>query len=186
LRLNEQNDVCCAKSDSAKSPAAQCCEMGETLDRADAIIAGCPFDPATFAAKYGGVVGSRHEAKHTLYSQGDAADCIYYLQKGQAQIRVISKEGKEAVLAVVEVGDFFGEGCLVGEPLRMSAVVTMTESLVSRLEKAAVIRAIHDDLAFSEFFLMYVLNRTVRDGRPDRSYVQLERKAPGANSSSAG
>jgi CRP/FNR family cyclic AMP-dependent transcriptional regulator len=162
LRLNDLNDVCCAKSDSAQSLSAQSSGMGENLDRIDATTAGRPFDPAAFAAKYGGVVGSRYEAKHKLYSQGDAADCIYYLQKGQAQIRVISKEGKEAVLAVVEAGDFFGEGCLVGEPLRMSAVVTMTESLVSRLEKASVIRAIHDDSAFSEFFLMYVLNRTVR------------------------
>jgi CRP/FNR family transcriptional regulator, cyclic AMP receptor protein len=136
--------------------------MRENLDRIDEIGAGPPFDAVAFTAKYGGEVGSRHEAKHTLYSQGDPADCIYYLQEGQAQIRVISKEGKEAVLAVVEAGDFFGEGCLVGEPLRMSGAVTMTESLVSRLEKAAVFRAIHDDLAFSEFFLKYVLNRTVR------------------------
>ena len=136
--------------------------MGANPANTDAITAGRQFDPALFVAKYGGVIGSHHEAKHILYAQGDAADCIFYLQKGHAQIRVISKEGKEAVIAVVEAGDFCGEGCLVGEPLRMSEVVTMTECLVTRLEKAAVIRAIHDDLAFSEFFLMYVLTRTVR------------------------
>jgi CRP-like cAMP-binding protein len=136
--------------------------MGPNTAGTDVIIAGHQFDPAIFVAKYGGVVGSRREAKDTLYSQGDAADCVFYLQKGNAQIRVTSNEGKEAVIAVVAAGEFLGEGCLVGEPLRMSAAVTMTECIVSRLEKAAVIRAIHDDLAFSEFFVMYVLTRTVR------------------------
>jgi CRP/FNR family transcriptional regulator, cyclic AMP receptor protein len=121
-----------------------------------------PFDPAVFVAKYGGVIAFKYEAKHTIYSQGDAADYILYFQKGQAQLKVISKQGKEAVIALVEAGDFCGEGCLIGEPLRMSTLATMTESLVSRFEKAAVIRAIHDDSAFSEFFVMYVLNRTVR------------------------
>ncbi len=121
-----------------------------------------PFDPAVFGAKYGGVIAFKYGAKHTVYSQGDAADCIFYFQKGQAQLKVISKQGKEAVIALIEAGDFCGEGCLIGEPLRMSTLATMTESLVSRFEKAAVIRAIHDDLAFSEFFVMYILNRTVR------------------------
>jgi CRP/FNR family transcriptional regulator, cyclic AMP receptor protein len=136
--------------------------MGANPPGTDVLTARRQFDPAKFVAKYGGVVGSRREAKDALYAQGDAADCVFYLQKGHAQIRVTSNEGKEAVIGVVEAGDFCGEGCLVGEPLRMSAAVTMTECLVSRLEKAAVIRAIQDDLAFSEFFLMYVLTRTVR------------------------
>jgi CRP/FNR family transcriptional regulator, cyclic AMP receptor protein len=121
-----------------------------------------PFDPAVFGAKYGGVIAFRYGAKHTIYSQGDVADCIFYFQKGQAQLKVISKQGKEAVIALVETGDFCGEGCLIGEPLRMSTFVTMTESVVSRFDKTAVIRAIHDDPAFSEFFVMYVLSRTVR------------------------
>jgi CRP/FNR family transcriptional regulator, cyclic AMP receptor protein len=129
---------------------------------AAAITTQSQFDPAAFVAKYGGVIAFKYGAKHTIYSQGDAADCIFYFQKGQAQLKVISKQGKEAVIAVIEAGDFCGEGCLIGEPLRMSTLATMTESIVSRLEKAAVIRAIHDDLAFAEFFVMYVLNRTVR------------------------
>jgi CRP-like cAMP-binding protein len=136
--------------------------MGANQSGAKAITIEPPVDPAAFVAKYGGVTEASYGAKHALYSQGDAADCIFYFQKGRAQIKVVSKEGKEAVIAVVEAGDFCGEGCLVGEPLRMSTVVTMTESLVTRLEKAAVIRAIHDDLGFAQFFLMYVLNRTAR------------------------
>jgi CRP-like cAMP-binding protein len=142
------------------------------------VTIGPPFDPAVFGAKYGGVIGSSYGAKHALYSQGDAADCIFYFQKGRAQIKVISKEGKEAVIAVVEAGDFCGEGCLVGEPLRMSTAATITESQVLRLEKAAVIRAIHDEPAFAEFFLMYVLNRTVRltDDLIDQMFNSSEKR----------
>jgi CRP/FNR family transcriptional regulator, cyclic AMP receptor protein len=129
---------------------------------ATAVITEPQFDPILFVAKYGGVTTYKYGAKHSLYSQGDAADCIFYFQKGEAQVRVISKEGKEAVIALVKTGDFCGEGCLVGEQLRVSTVVTMTDSLVSRLEKAAVVRAIHDDSAFAEYFVLYILNKTVR------------------------
>jgi CRP-like cAMP-binding protein len=152
----------CAILNSATPRSAQSSSMAANQSGARALTIGPPFDPAVFVAKYGGATGFSYGAKHALYSQGDVADCIFYFQKGRAQIKVISKEGKEAVIAVVEAGDFCGEGCLVGEPLRMSTAATMTESLVLRLEKAAVIRAIHDDLTFAEFFLMYVLNRTVR------------------------
>jgi CRP-like cAMP-binding protein len=125
-----------------------------------------PFDPAVFVAKYGGVIAFRYGARHTIYSQG------------QAQLKVISKQGKEAVIAVIEAGDFCGEACLIGEPLRMSTLATMTETLVARLEKAAVIRAIHDDLAFSEFFVMYILNRTVRltDDLVDHMFNSSEKR----------
>jgi CRP/FNR family transcriptional regulator, cyclic AMP receptor protein len=121
-----------------------------------------PFEPAEFVAKHGGTLGARYGPKHLIYSQGDTADCIFYFQKGQAQIKVVSQQGKEAVIAVVEPGDFCGEGCLIGEPLRMSTVTTMTDCVVTRLEKSAVIRALHDDPSFAEFLVMYVLNRTVR------------------------
>jgi CRP/FNR family cyclic AMP-dependent transcriptional regulator len=120
------------------------------------------FDPSAFVAKYGGVIGGRIQAKHALYSQGATADCVFYFQKGTAQLTVVSKHGKEAVIAVLGTCDFCGEECLVGEPLRLSTVTTMTESVVARLEKAAVIRAIHDDPRIAEFFAMYFLIRTVR------------------------
>jgi CRP/FNR family transcriptional regulator, cyclic AMP receptor protein len=120
------------------------------------------FEIAAFATKYGGVTEARFDAKQAIYSQGDPANCIFYLQKGRAQIKVVSQRRKEAVLAVVEAGDFCGEGCLIGELLRMSTAMAVTECTVSRLEILAVVRAIHNDLEFAEFFVMYVLNRTVR------------------------
>src|SRR5271163_2261182 len=121
-----------------------------------------PFDPIEDLSKYGGLVVSDFGAKHAIFSQGDAADCIFYIQKGQIQLTVISMQGKEAVIAVLGAGDFCGEGCLVGEPLRMATATTMTQCVVVRLEKATVIRAIHEDREFSEFLVTYVLKRTAR------------------------
>jgi CRP-like cAMP-binding protein len=120
------------------------------------------FDLTALVAKYGSVREAKYGAKQIIFSQGDAADCIFYVQKGRAQLKVISERLKEAVIAVVEPGDFCGEGCLIGESLRLSTATAITDCTVTRLEKLAVIGAIHDDLPFAEFFFMYVLNRSIR------------------------
>jgi CRP/FNR family transcriptional regulator, cyclic AMP receptor protein len=136
------------------------------------------FDPIAHIPRYGGAISSKVGEKQIIFSQGDAADCIFYIQKGQVQLTVISSEGKEAVIAVLETGDFCGEGCLVGEPLRMSTATAMTASTVIRLEKAAVMRAIHEDPKFSEFFVMYVLKRTARltDNLVDQLFNSSEKR----------
>ena len=110
--------------------------------------------------------------------QGDAADSIYYIKKGQIQLTVISMQGKEAVIAVLGAGDFCGEGCLVGEPLRMATATTMTQCVIVRLEKAIVIRAIHEDREFSEFLVTYVLKRTARltDNLVDQLFNSSEKR----------
>ncbi len=120
------------------------------------------FDFNAFVAKHGGVTGKKIASGQAIYSQGDGADCIFYIQKGQVQLTVVSMQGKEAVISVLEAGDFCGEGCLVGEELRLSTATAMTECVIGRLEKSAVVQAIHNDPSFSEFFLMYVLHRTIR------------------------
>jgi CRP/FNR family transcriptional regulator, cyclic AMP receptor protein len=102
------------------------------------------------------------DARHAVFLQGDVADCIFYIRKGQIQLTVLSMEGKEAVIALLDAGDFCGEGCLVGEPLRMSTATTLTKCVIARLEKSAVIRAIHEDAEFSEFLVQYVLKQTAR------------------------
>jgi CRP/FNR family transcriptional regulator, cyclic AMP receptor protein len=121
-----------------------------------------PFDPLSYFSKSGGVVLLDLGEKYAVFSQGDVADCIFYIREGQIQLTVVSMEGKEAVIALLDTGDFCGEGCLVGEPLRMATATTMTKCVVARLEKAAVMRAIHEDAAFSEFLVAYVLRRTAR------------------------
>jgi CRP-like cAMP-binding protein len=137
-----------------------------------------PFDPTSCFSKYGGVVVAKLGEKQAIFSQGDVADSIFYIQQGQIQLTVVSSQGKEAVIAVLEAGDFCGEGCLVGEPLRMSTATAMTTCVITRLEKAAVIRAIHDDAVFSEFFVMYVLKRTARltDNLVDQLFNSSEKR----------
>jgi CRP/FNR family transcriptional regulator, cyclic AMP receptor protein len=121
-----------------------------------------PFDVLSNFSRFGGVAVSDLNEKQVLFSQGDTADSIFYVREGQLQLTVVSMEGKEAVIALLNVSDFCGEGCLVGEPLRMSTATAITKCIVARLERAAVIRAIHEDAAFSEFLVTYVLKRTAR------------------------
>jgi CRP/FNR family transcriptional regulator, cyclic AMP receptor protein len=94
--------------------------------------------------------------------QGDQADAIFYIQKGKIKLTVVSKQGKEAVVAILGVGDFFGEGCLAGQPQRMASASTMSDCSIMRLEKAGVIRLLHDQPAFSALFLHHLLSRNIR------------------------
>jgi len=121
------------------------------------------FDPKIFLAKVGdGKTISKYQKDQVVFSQGDVADAVFYIQKGKIKITVISEHGKEAVVALLGTGDFCGEGCLAGQPLRMSTAVAMTDCVATRLEKAAIIRTLHDQPAFSELFLSYVLSRIIR------------------------
>ena len=121
------------------------------------------FDPKVFLAKVGkGRTLADYKKKQTLFSQGDPADAIFYIQTGKVKLTVVSKQRKEAVVAIVGVDDFFGEGCLGGQSLRMSSAAAMSECSIMRLEKSCVVRVLHDEPAFSEFFLSYLLSRNIR------------------------
>jgi CRP-like cAMP-binding protein len=121
------------------------------------------FSPKTFLAKVGkGKTHTDHTKNETVFAQGDVADAIFYIQKGKVKLTVASQQGKEAVIAILGEGDFFGEGCLAGQPLRMSTATTMTECSIVRIEKADTVRVLHDERAFSEMFLRYLLSRNIR------------------------
>jgi CRP/FNR family cyclic AMP-dependent transcriptional regulator len=121
------------------------------------------FDPKSFLAKVGeGRSIGRYRSDEILFSQGDPADSVFYIQKGKVKITVVSEQGKEAVVAILETNEFFGEGCLAGQAKRIATVATMTESVIVRLDKAAIIRVIHQEPAFSEMFIAYLLGRTIR------------------------
>jgi CRP-like cAMP-binding protein len=101
--------------------------------------------------------------KHQIvFSQGDPADSVYYIEKGKIELRVISRQGKEAILAMIGNGEFFGEGCLAGQSLRMATAIAATECRITRLEKSAMIQALHDAPVFSELFISYLLTRNIR------------------------
>jgi len=121
------------------------------------------FDPKSFLAKVGdGRSIDRFGKDQIVFSQGDAADAVFFIQKGKAKVTVVSEQGKEAVVAIFGTNEFFGEGCLAGQAQRIATVTTMTDSVIMRLEKAAVVDVIHREPAFSEMFIAHLLGRTIR------------------------
>jgi CRP/FNR family transcriptional regulator, cyclic AMP receptor protein len=97
-----------------------------------------------------------------IFSQGDAADAVFHIQKGKLKVTVVSDRGKEAVAAILGPNEFFGEACMAGQLLRLVTVSAMTEAVVERIEKPAMIRMVQDQPAFSQMFMTYILNRTIR------------------------
>jgi CRP/FNR family transcriptional regulator, cyclic AMP receptor protein len=121
------------------------------------------FDPKLFLAKVGkGRSIGRYRKDQIVFSQGDPADAVFYIQSGKAKVTVVSEQGKEAVVAILGPDGFFGEGCLAGQPRRMATVSTIAEGVFMRLEKASVVRIIHDEPAFSEIFIVHLLARAIR------------------------
>src|SRR5205807_9482644 len=121
------------------------------------------FDPKAFLAEAdSGRTISKYRNDQTVFSQGEAADAVFYIQQGKIKITVVSEQGKEAVVAILGTGDFFGEGCLVGQSLRMATATAIMECEIMRLEKAAIIRVLHEEPAFSELFMSHLLTRTIR------------------------
>jgi CRP/FNR family transcriptional regulator, cyclic AMP receptor protein len=121
------------------------------------------FDPKTFLATVGGGrTLSMYRTDKIIFSQGDPADAVFYIQKGQVKITVVSEQGKEAIVAVLGPDEFCGEGCLTGQPRRMATATAMTDCEIMRLEKAAIIRVLHEEPAFSEMFVSHLLARTIR------------------------
>jgi CRP/FNR family cyclic AMP-dependent transcriptional regulator len=121
------------------------------------------FDLKAFLAEPGkGRTMGDHAKNHQVFLQGDAADSIFYIQKGKIKLTVVSKEGKEAVVAILGAGDFFGEGCLAGQSLRTVSATTMLDCSILRLEKAGVMYVLHHQPAFSELLLHHLLSRNIR------------------------
>jgi CRP/FNR family transcriptional regulator, cyclic AMP receptor protein len=121
------------------------------------------FDLPAFLAKAGtGRKVAAYDASQFIYLQGDTADSVFYINKGRISVSVTSKRGKEAIVAILGHGEFFGEGCLAGQTKRMSTAKTMTACAVTRIDKAATIRVLHDEPSFSEVFLQHLLARSIR------------------------
>ena len=121
------------------------------------------FDPKSFLAMVGeGRSLGTYRKGQIVFSQGDPADEVFYIQKGKVKVTVISEQGKEAVVAILAADEFFGEGCLAGQAQRIATVAAITDSVIMRLEKAAIVRMIHQEPAFSEMFIAHLLGRTIR------------------------
>jgi len=103
-----------------------------------------------------------YDKNQTVFAQGDPANAIFYLQRGRVKLTVVSHQGKEAVVAILGAGDFFGEGCLARQTLRMSTATDMVECSIMKLEKAQMIKVLHQEPAFSELFVAHLLARSIR------------------------
>jgi CRP/FNR family transcriptional regulator, cyclic AMP receptor protein len=122
-----------------------------------------PFELEAFLAKVvQGTTKSTYEEDQVIFSQGETADSIFYINNGKVKLTVHSEQGKEAVVAILGPGDFLGEGCLAGQTKRMATAVGMTECLTTRIDRAAMIRELHDDPQFSERFMSHLLARNIR------------------------
>jgi CRP/FNR family transcriptional regulator, cyclic AMP receptor protein len=126
-------------------------------------VAKPEFDAKTFLTKVGaGRKISDYKKDETIFSQGDKAETIFYVQKGKVKLTVMSTQGKEAVIAILGADDFFGEGCLAGQPVRMGTASALTECTIVHLQKTDTIRVLHEEPEFSEIFLAYILSRNTR------------------------
>ncbi len=125
-------------------------------------VRGASFDSKLLLATTGrGRTTVECRAGQVIFAQGDVADSVFYVARGKIKIFVISEQGREAVVAMLGDGGFFGEGCLIGQPLRLAAAASMTDARVLRLEKAEMIRALHAESAFAEAFTTHLLTATV-------------------------
>ena len=121
------------------------------------------FDPKDFLAKVGvGKTVVEFHENQTVFSQGDVADTVFYIQHGKVKLTVISEHGKEAVVAILEPGQFFGEGCMNGHQKRMATTTAMENCVITVITKVAMIAALHDEPTFSELFIAYLLHRNSR------------------------
>jgi CRP/FNR family transcriptional regulator, cyclic AMP receptor protein len=121
------------------------------------------FDPKTFLSTIdGGRKIVAFSKKQAIFVQGDSSDAVFYIQKGKVRLTVVSKTGKEATIGILNEGDFFGEGCLTGQLLRLCSATAMTDCSVMRIDKKSMMEVLHREHAFSDLFVAYLLTRNIR------------------------
>ncbi len=126
-------------------------------------IGARPFDPVEFLETAAtGRILSTHKKKHIIFAQGDVADSVFYIKKGKVKVTVVSKQGKEAVVAILGADEFLGEGCLIGQPKRLATATAMTDCETMRVDKAEIAQVLQDEPTFSQMFIAHILARNAR------------------------
>ena len=139
------------------------------------------FDPSTFLATIGeGRKSITVPKKQGIFAQGDAADAVFYIQEGKVRLTVVSKIGKEATIGILSEGKFFGEGSLAGQAVRMGSAAAMTDCQLLRIEKKAMMDALHREHSFSDLFVAYLLARNIRyeEDLVDQLFNSSEKRLP--------
>ena len=141
-------------------PSSNSVKRISPVKRVNPILA---FDPKAFLTRVGdGKTTREYRNKQVVFSQGDAADAVFYIQSGKVKLTVVSTRGKEAVIGVLDRESFFGEGCLAGQPLRMATASVIQPSNILRVDRATMVRLLHKEPEFAEMFTAYLLSRNVR------------------------
>ena len=124
---------------------------------------GAQFDPAEFleTAAAGRVIAG-HQKTQIIFTQGDAADSVFYIKTGKIKVTVVSKQGKEAVVAILGADQFLGEGCLIGQPTRLATATAMTDCVTMCVEKTEIVRVLREEPTFSRMFVSHILARNAR------------------------
>ena len=138
-----------------------------------------PFDPKSFLAKVGeGRTIATYRKNQPIFAQGDPADALLYIQKGKVKRTVVSRHGKEAIVAVLGPGDFFGEGCLAGQQRRISTAAALSDCSIVRIEKSVAIKVIRDEPSSPELLVSYILSRNIRieEDLVDRLFNSSEKR----------
>ncbi len=144
-----------AKTESAKSKPSRMARTARTEV--------ARFDPKVFLAKVGnGTTILNSGRRHVLFSQGDAANAVFYVQTGRVKLTVVSQQGKEAVVGILEPGAFFGEGCLAGQVVCMATATALEASTIARIDKGAMIRVLNEEPTFAALFMAYLLSHSIR------------------------
>jgi CRP/FNR family transcriptional regulator, cyclic AMP receptor protein len=117
---------------------------------------------AMLAALKDGVVRASYGPKQTVFTQGEVADAVFYIESGEVQICVVSEQGKEGVIGMLGAEEFFGEGCLAGQPLHMASAIVRTQAVVTRIPKQTMIRALHQEPTFADVFTAFLLSRNIQ------------------------
>jgi CRP/FNR family transcriptional regulator, cyclic AMP receptor protein len=147
----------------AVTKGAQSKVAGSAKAAEPAIVAASTFDPEAFLAKVDvGKTMLTFRTGQTVFAQGDVADMVFYIQKGRLKVVVLSEQGKEAVVGILEAGQFFGEGCMNGHPLRIATTTAMEDCLLTAITKKTMTASLHDQPKFSQMFMAYLLTRNGR------------------------
>jgi CRP-like cAMP-binding protein len=134
------------------------------------------FDPKMFLASVGeGKTISKYRKDQIIFSQGQVADAVFYIQQGKVRLTVVSEQGKEAVVAILGSGHFFGEGCLNGHPLRIATTRAIDECVITRIAKAAMVAALHNEPDFSELFML-TRNSRIEEDLIDQLFNSSEKR----------
>ena len=158
------NAVVTATKDQKHPPGKQVSSpTALAIETATLRVQAAPFDPRLLLTKLGtGQTTREYLVNESVFSQGDTADATFYIQSGKVKLTVVSKSGKEAIVAILAGNEFFGEGCLAGQPIRMSTARALQRSTIIRVEKSVMLSLLHREPVFAERFLAYLLARNIR------------------------